>query len=61
MERVTGKRVPVRVGARRPGDPAVLVADPARFRADLGFEPRLSDLDSIVATAWAWLRESRGV
>jgi UDP-glucose-4-epimerase GalE len=61
VERVVGKPVPVRVGARRPGDPAVLVADPSRFRADLGFEPRLSDLDTIVATAWAWLRESRGI
>jgi UDP-glucose-4-epimerase GalE len=61
VERVVGKRVPLRTGARRPGDPAVLVADPARFRADLGFEPRLSDLETIVATAWAWLRESRGI
>ena len=61
VERVVGKRVPVQVGPRRPGDPAVLVADPSRFRAELGFEPRLSDLERIVATAWAWLRESRGV
>jgi len=61
VERVVGKRVPVQVGARRPGDPAVLVADPSRFRAELGFEPRLSDLETIVATAWAWLRESRGI
>jgi UDP-glucose-4-epimerase GalE len=61
VERVVGKRVPVRLGARRPGDPAVLIADPSRFRADLGFEPRLSDLDTIVASARAWLRESRGI
>ena len=61
VERVVGKRVPLRTGARRPGDPAVLIADASRFRAELGFEARLSDLDTIVATAWAWLRESRGV
>ncbi len=61
VERIVGKRVPVRVGERRPGDPAVLVADPSRFRTDLGFEPRLSDLETIVATAWAWLRESRSI
>jgi UDP-glucose-4-epimerase GalE len=57
VERVVGKPVPVRVGPRRPGDPAVLVADPSRFRAELGFEPRLSDLETIVATAWAWMQE----
>jgi UDP-glucose-4-epimerase GalE len=61
VERVVGERVPVRVGPRRPGDPAVLVADPSRFRAELGFEPRLSGLETIVATAWAWMQESRGL
>lgn len=50
--RFAGHPVPVRLAPRRPGDPAELVADPARARAELGFAPRLSDLDSIVATAW---------
>ncbi|HYH23114.1 MAG TPA: UDP-glucose 4-epimerase GalE [Azospirillum sp.] len=53
-ERVTGRRVPVRIGARRPGDPAVLVASSDRIRRELGWEPRLPDLDAIIATAWAW-------
>jgi UDP-glucose-4-epimerase GalE len=51
----TGKRdVPRRMAARRPGDPASLVAAPGRSRELLGWTPRRSDLDTIVATAWRW-------
>ena len=61
IERVTGRRVPVAPTGRRPGDPPVLVADASRFRARFGWAPRLSDLDTIVATAWRWLRRWRGL
>ena len=54
IERVTGERLPRATGARRPGDPATLVADPSRARAELGFRPLRSGLDEIVRTAWAW-------
>ncbi len=54
IARVTGHAVPYSFGPRRPGDPPALVADPARARAVLGWEPQLSDLDTIIATAWAW-------
>jgi UDP-glucose-4-epimerase GalE len=47
-----GRPVPIEAGGRRPGDPAVLVADPSRFRRAYDFTPRLSDLATIVATAW---------
>lgn len=52
--RVTGRSVPHSIGARRPGDPAVLVSDPERAMRELGWCPRLSDLHTIVSTAWAW-------
>jgi UDP-arabinose 4-epimerase len=52
VERVTGRKVPLRLAARRPGDPPVLVADPSLARRVIGFAPRLSELDTIVATAW---------
>ncbi len=55
-ERITGRRVPRREAPRRAGDPPALVADAARARAALGWTPRRSDLDSIIATAWAWHR-----
>ncbi|MDE2166444.1 MAG: UDP-glucose 4-epimerase GalE [Alphaproteobacteria bacterium] len=53
-ERVTGLSIPKREAPRRAGDPPALVADPRRARTALGWQPRLSDLDTIVATAWAW-------
>jgi UDP-glucose-4-epimerase GalE len=53
-ERITGHRIPRREGPRRAGDPPVLVADAARAREVLGWTPGLSDLDTIIKTAWAW-------
>jgi UDP-glucose 4-epimerase len=52
VERVTGVALPLRFGDRRPGDPAVLVADNRRIRERLGWQPRHADLDAIVASAW---------
>ncbi len=52
VERVTGHTVPVVHAERRPGDPPVLVADASLAHDLIGFEPRLSDIDTIVATAW---------
>ncbi|MCR6631809.1 MAG: UDP-glucose 4-epimerase GalE [Magnetospirillum sp.] len=61
VERVTGRVVPVRLAARRAGDPPVLVADPARARAVLGAEPHYTDLEPIVDTAWRFLQRRRGL
>ncbi len=55
-ERVTGCPVPVRRGPRRPGDPPRLVASAALARRLLGWQARRSDLDTILADAWAWER-----
>ena len=54
VARVLGKDVPHVYSPRRAGDPSRLVASNARARAELGWTPRHSDLDTIVATAWAW-------
>jgi UDP-arabinose 4-epimerase len=54
-ERVTGRPVAHVEAARRPGDPPVLVADAAKARAQLGWTPAHSDLDTILGTAWAWM------
>jgi len=56
VERVTGQPVPVSFGPRRPGDPAVLVADASQARRLLGWNPRFPGLDTIVAHAWGWER-----
>lgn len=54
----TGEHVPVRQSARRPGDPPMLVADASLAQAELRFNPKMSDLQTIVATAWAWHRRA---
>jgi UDP-glucose 4-epimerase len=54
VARVAGVAIAVKEGARRPGDPAVLVASNAKIRKVLGWEPRHDDLTAIVETAWAW-------
>jgi UDP-glucose 4-epimerase len=54
VERVTGRPVPVTVGPRRAGDPAVLYASSDRIRRALGWTPGYEDIDVIVETAWRW-------
>jgi UDP-glucose-4-epimerase GalE len=56
VEEVTGKKVPVKEGPRRPGDPAVLVASSEKIQRELGWRPRFADLRAIVDTAWNWHR-----
>jgi len=52
--RLTGRAILAREMARRPGDPPVLVADASRARERLGWSARMSDLDSIIGSAWTW-------
>jgi len=52
--KVSGRDISVIEGARRAGDPPLLVADSARARSELGWQPHYHDLESIVCHAWAW-------
>lgn len=56
-EKVTGLTIPVEDAPRRAGDPAVLVAGASRAMAELGWCPRFTDLETIIATAWRWHKE----
>lgn len=56
---ITGKSISVRSEARRPGDPAVLVADSSFAMEELNWSPRCSSLDNIIETAWQWMTEAR--
>ena len=59
VEKVTGRKVPTHIGARRAGDPAELVADPSRAEKLLNWKAKRS-LEEIVASAWKWAsREAR--
>jgi UDP-glucose 4-epimerase len=52
VEKVTGKKVPYKVGPRREGDPPELVADSTKLKSRLGWAPQFADLEQIVQTAW---------
>ena len=53
-ERVTGRKIPRKLGPRRPGDPAVLVASKEKLKRMLGWEARHSSIEEVVSSAWAW-------
>jgi len=55
--KVTGHGIPIRIGSRRAGDPAVLVASSEKIQKELGWQPRQQDLHSIIESAWTWTRE----
>jgi len=56
VRRVSGADFEVAVKPRRPGDPPVLVAAAERARHELGWQPRFTDLDAIVRSAFEWMR-----
>jgi UDP-glucose-4-epimerase GalE len=56
VEDVTGKKVTVKEGPRRAGDPPVLIAVSHRIKDALGWDPQFTDLRAIVETAWNWHR-----
>ena len=54
VERVAGRSLDIREEPRRPGDPPILIARAERIRSELGWRPKLDDLDTIVKTALQW-------
>lgn len=54
--KVTGHPIPTSIEARRPGDPAELVADSSLAQKVLNWKPKYTDIESIVSTAWNWHR-----
>ncbi|WP_313628272.1 UDP-glucose 4-epimerase GalE [Enterococcus italicus] len=51
---ITGKEIPVKVGPRRAGDPAVLVASPQKAKTILGWTPEYTTIEMIFSSAWSW-------
>jgi UDP-glucose-4-epimerase GalE len=56
-ESATGRQVRRTIGPRRPGDPPVLVADPAKAQEVLGWTAQ-RNLDDIVSSAWRWMQKT---
>jgi UDP-glucose 4-epimerase len=53
-EQISGCDIPVEIGPRRPGDPAVLVAGSERIQRELNWKPNYTKLEEIIASAWRW-------
>lgn len=58
VKKASGIEFVVKNADRRPGDADSLVADSSKIRAELGFEPKYSDLETIVESAWKWHRKN---
>ncbi len=54
LSQITGLSVPKTIGKRRRGDPPVLVANPAKARAELNFQAHYSGLETILRSAFDW-------
>ena len=55
-EKVTGQSINVKLGDRRAGDPAVLIASSEKARRVLDWTPQFDDVEKIIADAWTWHR-----
>ena len=53
-EMATGKKLEVKIGSRRPGDPAKLVASSKKAQTLLGWQPKYTSVEEIIKTAWNW-------
>ncbi|MGA7710612.1 MAG: UDP-glucose 4-epimerase GalE [Rhizomicrobium sp.] len=58
VEKITGRRLPVVISERQPGDPASLIADPARIKRSLNWLPKHNNLETIIRSALDWERHA---
>lgn len=56
-EKIVGDNIPIKFGPRRPGDPVTLIASSKRALEELGWRPEYPELESIVESAWRWLKD----
>lgn len=59
VERVSGKRVKYKIGARRAGDPDRLVANCEHLKLQFNWQPQHSSLENVITTAVAWYRKQK--
>jgi len=52
--RISGIDFPIELMPRRPGDANESVADTSRLRQEFGWQPRYSELETIIGSAWQW-------
>lgn len=54
IEEIAGKKLTINIEERRPGDAVELVADTTKIKETLSWNPKSSDLETIVKTAWQY-------
>lgn len=54
IQKYCGKTIPVRLEQRRAGEPAFLVASNEKAKDVLGWSPKVSDLGTLIDSAWKW-------
>ncbi|MCI0528921.1 MAG: UDP-glucose 4-epimerase GalE, partial [Nitrospira sp.] len=54
VKSVSGKEFEVKFGDRRAGDPPQLIADSSKLQKELGWQPKYSDIETIIKSAWTW-------
>lgn len=59
VEKVAGKKVNLIISKRRLGDADELVADVTKIKSELNFNPKYSDLETIVSSAWQWHKKAQ--
>jgi len=57
--RITGRAIPIKIGNRRVGDCEKLVANSEKAKRELGWEPKYSDLESMIAHTWNWMEQAQ--
>jgi UDP-glucose 4-epimerase len=53
---VTGHPIPAQFGPRRSGDPPALFANAAKITAELAWQPKFTNLEEVIETAWRWFK-----
>lgn len=57
VEHASGKKLDIVYSPRRAGDPAKVWADSSKAKRELGWEPKFTNIEEIVATSWKWHSE----
>jgi UDP-glucose 4-epimerase len=54
IEKIGNRKMNIELKERRAGDPPSVFADNSKAKKVLGFQPKFSDLETIIQTAWKW-------
>ncbi len=60
VKKVSGKSIDIKIEPRRPGDPAILIADITKAEKGLGWKPQYSNLNTIIQDSWDWASKEKG-